>query len=134
MPRRVRPLTPSPGRRAVPGTTKKPPQCVRRLPAGPRGGASLQIAQLSLYLFPCERGLGRWMVEQPIELSLVPLGHRDRVRAGGEAVPNVFDGLEALLRWQLENLVEECFRRHAIQDGEVVPRGQGARAVGFRGI
>jgi hypothetical protein len=70
------------------------------------------LAKFGLHFFPSLGRFGRGVVENPVELSLMPVWDWYGFWAGGEAVPDLTNQIETLLRGELENLIEQWFRGH----------------------
>jgi hypothetical protein len=57
------------------------------------------------------------MIQDAIELGLVPLRHRNGIWASRKAIPDLFDEVEPL-RWRkLENLIQKLLGRHRYKMG-----------------
>ena len=78
-------------------------------------GSTVARTKASLDVFPgLSRLLGR-IIESTIEFFLVPVGDWNGLSGGREAVPDLLDELQALIRGEVEDFVEQGWASHTVK-------------------
>ena len=66
------------------------------------------------------------MLEDAVQLGLVPVWHRNRFWASDQTVPGIFYELDPLRRRELENLFKKVLGSHGYKMGILSSAGKGA--------